>query len=108
MKIVNNIKEAETFINDIKPYVQFKSINSQITKGKKIIDMKIVFSGFRDINLENMIIDNGGKVLNTISKNTNILVISDKNDSSSKINKALEMNIDIILKQDFINLYLQK
>ena len=108
MKIVNNIKEAETFINDINPYVQFKSINSQIIKEKKLIDMKIVFSGFRDINLENMIKDNGGKVLNTISKNTNILVISDKNDSSSKINKALEMHIDIILKQDFINLYLQK
>ena len=55
---------------------------------EKLKDIKIVFSGFRDKELEESIENQGGKVVSTISSNTNYLIVKDKNETSSKITKA--------------------
>ena len=40
--------------------------------------------------------DNGGKVLGTVSKKLDILVVGESNPTKKKINKAKELNIKII------------
>ena len=65
----------------------------------------VVFTGFRDKVLEEKIIKLGAKVTTTISKNTDILVCADKNEDSTKMKKANELNIEILEKNEFIEMY---
>ena len=65
-------------------------------------DLKIVMSGFRDKNIENKIIENGGEITASVSKNTNILIIKDKSImDTSKVIKAKELGITIMTIDEF-------
>lgn len=63
-------------------------------------DKKFVFSGFRNKELEKKIIDNGGILTNTITKNTNYLIVKDINEETVKIKQAKEKKIQIISIDD--------
>lgn len=84
--------------------------NNTISKNKtieKILDEKIVvFTGFRNKEWETIIIEKGGKMGASISKNTSIVVTNDINSTSSKLNKAMELNIPILSKEDFEKKYI--
>ena len=58
------------------------------------------FSGFRDKNLESKIVQEGGEIVDTISKKCTILIVKELNSSSSKIVKAQKMGIKIMKKDD--------
>ena len=60
------------------------------------------FSGFRNKELETKLIENGNDISQTITKNVNILIVKNKNDQSSKIEKAKKLNIEIIDYPNFI------
>lgn len=100
-KIVENLPWADKFIDNIKPYIKLKIV---FKLSNDLKDMKVVFSGFRDKNLEEIIKQRGGKVVTSVSKNTNTLVVADKDSSSSKITKAIELGIDIYDKEEFLEL----
>jgi len=61
-----------------------------------------VFTGFRDKDLEQFIIDNGGKIASGISKNVTHLVVKDMNSTSSKVKKAKELGLIILPKKAVI------
>lgn len=84
--IVKNIEKKEE-----------KDIKENIFKGKNII-----FSGFRDTDFEKKLEKLGAKIVTSISKTTNILIVNNKNDTSSKITKAKELNIKIINKEELM------
>lgn len=67
-------------------------------------NLKIVFSGFRNKEWETIIEDEGGKVVTTVSSNTDILVAK-KEDielaENSKIKKALQLKITILTPEQF-------
>ena len=71
-------------------------INSNIA-GKSF-----VFTGFRDKDLEAYIIDMGGFIKTTISKNTNYLVVSDLNENSAKAITAKSLGVPLILRDNNI------
>lgn len=71
-------------------------------KERNLVNQKIVFSGFRNKELESQIIDRGGKVTTSVSKNTTI-VIKKGNKKSSKIEKAEKLNIPILTEEQFLN-----
>lgn len=71
---------------------------------EKIKDKKFIFSGFRNKDFEKIIVDNKGKVVTSISKTTDYLVVKDKTERSGKIDKALELNIKILDIGDFESL----
>lgn len=80
--------------------IQEEKIEKAINK----IDLKVVFTGFRDEELKQKIEANGGKVLSSVSKNCDYVVCKDIEESSSKIKKALEFNIPLITKEEFISM----
>ena len=102
-------KTAEKFVNNFDNYLDFIKLNKikcnykKVKKNKdnKLKDIKIVFTGFRSKELEEFIENNGGNLQSSISKNTDLLVVKDKDTSGSKIDKAKEFNIKIITKKDF-------
>lgn len=66
----------------------------------------VCFSGFRNKEWENTLINKGHKVVSGVSKNTTHLIVKDKNSSSSKIKKAQELGITILNTEEFENILL--
>ena len=99
------------FIENLENFKEFLKIHDKITiqkvsNKKKLIGNKynnevIVFSGFRNEELKLKIESEGGRVGNTISKNTTKVIIKHIDNTSSKIKKAQEMDIPIILLENF-------
>ena len=74
-------------------------------KNHELFKKIIVFSGFRDKNLMHNIEKCGGIVEDSITKNTNILLVKDLDDNTTKTTQAKKYNIDIQLNTHFINKY---
>lgn len=111
-KFIDNLNEFKTFfsmINKIYNISHLKNKNKNKNKYKKKSlfnnGFKVVFTGFRDKNLETIIIKNGGDVVNSISNDTNVVICNDTNKKSSKLDKAKKKGIAIIKKDDFIKKY---
>ena len=102
-KILDNIEKADKFLKDIDKFVTYKNIktDSMITDNK-LKNKTYLFSGFRDKELEAKIISNGGKIVTSISKNLSFLIIKEYLEKDSlKIQKAKELNIPILIKDEF-------
>ena len=103
IKIAELIKESdnENISEDNKD-----NINEYDNK-QKLLNMKIVFTGFRNKELENEIIKNGGLIVNSVSGKTNILIVDKLESNSSKINKAKQLKVEIITEEQFRKKYLE-
>lgn len=101
-KFAVGLPKFKSFLKTV-PMIKIKSATK--ISSEKLKDIKIVFSGFRDKELEESIENQGGKVVSTISSNTNYLIVKDKNETSSKITKAKNLNIKIITKEEFIKMH---
>lgn len=104
-KIALNLKYADMFIKKIKPYITL----TQIEKVDNNLDgVKVVMSGFRDKTLQEDIIKRGGKVMSSVSKNTNILIVSTLSQKlTGKSAKAEELGVKILSKDQFISKYIK-
>jgi NAD-dependent DNA ligase len=107
-KFIDHIDEFIEYLNKfliIKPNLLIKNtIKNKIIVDNKLSKYKgktIVFTGFRDKDIEKKLEEIGATVKNTISGNTDILVTSDITGNSSKIVKAKQLNITILSKDDF-------
>ena len=60
-----------------------------------------VFTGVRDNILEQMITSKGGIIGNTITKSTYKLIAKSMDTTSSKIKKALSLNVPISIYPDY-------
>ena len=95
-QIVKNIPDFLLFVKKIN--LEDKLVVSKAFKKKNTY----AFSGFRNKELETKLIENGNDISQTITKNVNILIVKNKNDQSSKIEKAKKLNIEIIDYPNFI------
>lgn len=97
---------AESYINGLKPYKEFyESIKDYITviktPKKEVVDTKLegmsfVFSGFRNNDMKERVVELGGEMKSGVSKKVTHLVVKDKNSGTSKIEKAKSLGIEII------------
>ena len=90
----------------------FKNENGIIiSESNKLKDLNFVITGSlnqyknRD-ELKAIIEHGGGKVVGSVSKNTNYLINNDINSNSSKNSQAKKLNISIISELDFIEKFL--
>ena len=67
--------------------------------------LTIVFSGFRDVELEKRIVARGGKVTTSVSGNTSMLVMKDITELKGKALEAQQRGIALIGKEDFLQRY---
>jgi NAD-dependent DNA ligase len=98
-RIVESIEAFRDFVSDISAYVNIKEDNN--SKTNKLEGKKYVFSGFRDKDLEEYIINNGGSVSTSISSKTTALIVAKLGEKSSKVTKAEELGIKIIGRDKF-------
>jgi len=97
-KVYNNIDIAVAFVDAISPYVSFQTDTrvSDVLVGKKF-----VFSGFRSKEMEQKIVDRGGKVTTSVSKKTSGLIVNSKNSGNSKEKKASKLGVPIYSREEF-------
>jgi len=110
-------KTAKLFVSNISLFLNFviqtnldinlveNTVKSPVTSGK-LAGKTIVFSGFRDKDMERKINKEGGEVSKSLTQKTSILLIKDINDETSKTEKAKKMNILILPIIEFTNIYL--
>ena len=101
-QFVENIKKFYEFLDNI----GYKCEKNQDIKEDIIIktilkDKKFIFTGFRNKDWEKLIIDSGGKVVTSISKTVDYLVVKNKTDKSGKIDKANELGVNILDMDEF-------
>jgi DNA ligase (NAD+) len=96
---IDGFDDFVRFYTELNKYKKINIISTKV-KGKLYADQVVVFSGFRNDELEQYIIENGGKITTSVSKNTTLLIVKDINEESSKITKAKELNIKIIQVDD--------
>ena len=77
-----------------------------IESPQKFKDQIIVFTGFRNASWTEIVEKNGGKVNNSISSKTTLVVAKDINKSQNSLTKARELGITIISSNDFEKDYL--
>lgn len=102
-QFIDNLPSFYAFYEDlgIKCKKNVPEVSSSVSPKWSIFkDKKFVFSGFRNKEYEDIIETNGGKITTAISKSTDYLVVKDKNETSSKIEKAREFSIEIICKEE--------
>lgn len=102
-RVLDKLPEIRDFILK-HPRLKFES-----KKKKKIIRKKstfvseknIVITGKRDKEILDYIEKNGGKIQNSINSKTNILIAEDKGGKTSKLKKAMELEIEIMNFEEF-------
>lgn len=100
---------TKSFLDGIVPFhkflmeteIQFKISTQETTTDGKYSGFAVCFSGIRDKELEDSIIKQGGKIASGVSKTTTHLVVKDPSGTSSKIGKALQLNIPILTIDQF-------
>ncbi len=115
-QFADNFKKFKKFFQILDKIVDIKhlkTVNSSLAKGSKksskkskLEGKKIVFTGFRDADLEQKIEDNGGKISSSVSGNTDIVVYADTDvaKDSSKYKKAKELGITMMTKEVFMKM----
>lgn len=102
---VNNFIHFIEFYNEIKKFIILNEHKKQIIIKGKLSGVNIVLSGFRDNELMLLIEKEGGILQQTLTKNTNLLVIKDNsilNNPTGKVLKAQELKIDIMSKSELL------
>lgn len=98
---VKNFSRFIEFYDSIKKYVTIAN-PKKINKKGKYANKKIVMSGFRDTNLKEYLESEGAIISNSLSSNTDILIVKDETvTDTSKVKKAKELEIEIKTKNFF-------
>lgn len=111
-------KTAELFVEHIPVFLEFMKecglenklnieppIKKEIDKTHALYDKTIVMTGFRDKNMEQKLNEVGAKVGAAVNKNTFVVVVKDKTETTVKIEKAKELGISIMEIDEFMNQY---
>jgi len=100
-KFSKNLPIFKHFLNEHpKITIQIRQ-NNKRKRNNDMNHINILFTGVRDKSLSEYIIEHGGEISNTFTKNVNIVITGDINSNSNKIKKAKENKIPIMLLDDF-------
>ena len=109
-KFVDNLDKFKIFYGELKEIYDLDHIKKSSSKKpkaekKKLIfkDEKIVFTGFRDKELQDKIESLGGKVSTSVSSKTTLVIYADNDKTSSKVKKAEDLGINLMTKSSFLN-----
>lgn len=103
-QFVENIKKFYEFLDKIGYKCNKENKKEDIKDENKVEilkDKKFIFTGFRNKDWEKLITDSGGKVVTSVSKTVDYLVVKNKTDKSGKIDKANELGIKILDMEEF-------
>ena len=93
-KIKEGMKDFYQFYIKVKPMITLAAVPTKT--GGSMSGQKVVFTGFRDKDLQAAIEAAGGEIQSTVSGKTTILVAKNPNSGSGKLTKAREKGVKVI------------
>lgn len=102
--IAYRINDFVLWLNSV-PEISIQDHNLVTSIPQTLAGLTIVFSGFRDGDLESQIKERGGKVTTSVSKNTSLLLMKDTTDTKGKAQKALSLGIPLMSRDQFLSSY---
>lgn len=100
------LPEFFTFMDDIGVPCKSAPAPKPISAQKSLVGISVLFTGFRNKELEAEIEARGGKVASAISGKTSVVVAKNPDDSSGKVKTAKELNIPVMDEMAFRAKYL--
>ena len=116
-------KTSDIFMTGMKAFLEWLKVHSMIKIEKndnptsadsgtatrdvngQFAGMVAVFTGVRNADMEAAIVKGGGQIGSSISGKTTVVIAKDPSESSSKIKKAREMDIEVIGIDTFAKKY---
>ena len=111
-------KTAELFVQHIPVFLEFMnecgleyklhievSTKKELDKTHALYDKTVVMTGFRDKSIENKLTEVGAKMGAAVNKNTFVLVVKDKTETTVKIEQAKKLGILIMEIDEFMKQY---
>lgn len=107
IKWFNNLNSSQKIIKITlkKPIIKSKTTKTEKLENGIFENQSILLTGFRDENIQDFIIDNGGKIPSTFNKNVSLLIVPNKSLENLKTKKAKELKIKILTKEEFKKKY---
>lgn len=102
---VENLPEFRKFLKDNRLECKEKNNTTTTTMGDKMKGMVVVFTGFRDKQLEECVTKNGGKIATSVSSKITHLVCKAIEANNSKQKRAKELGKTIVTREDFARTY---
>ena len=113
-------KTAQSFVERIPDFIVFVKQSGLVNKlaegisiNKNPVDdshplfgKTIVMTGFRDAKLQEEIINKGGKLGSSVSKNTFVVLVKDANEDTGKAEEARTLHIPLMTPYEFKSKYL--
>ncbi len=93
-KFVDSLDEFKEYFNKVKTVFENATLKEDLPSKNE--GRVYCFSGFRDNELKKRLQDEGNIVSDTLTKEVNILIVKDINDTSSKVEKAKKYGIEIV------------
>lgn len=98
-KIINGLDTFKSLLYSVK---QIGTIAKDTIATEGLMkDEKVVFTGFRDKNLEKLVEAEGGTMQSAVSGKTTILVAANPNSNSGKMKKARDLGVRIVGTEEF-------
>lgn len=94
-KVINTVNDFGVFLTNIDSYYTWE-VEVAVKAGGSMEGMKVVFTGFRDADLQQAIETAGGEMQSGVSAKTTILVTRDPNSTSGKVQKARDKGVLIL------------
>lgn len=104
LKFIDNLDNFKTFFDNINKIIDISHLNKPVivkAKGNKFEKEIVVFTGFRDKELEKIVTDNGGKISSSVSSKTTLVVYAESASDSSKLTKAKDLKIKTMTDGEF-------
>lgn len=113
-------KTAEAFVERIPDFIRFmkdagliEKLGESLKGGPKLepdtshplYGKTIVMTGFRDANIQNMLKNIGAKLGTSVSKNTFIVLVKDKDEDTGKAADARRLGVTLMTPEEFISKY---
>lgn len=105
-KFIDGILKFKIFQESINEFINIKTtFIEKINNNSDILSKEnILITGFRDSDITELILNNGGEISKTLSKKVTMVIIKDKEYNNTKIEKAKKLNINILTKERFISI----
>lgn len=99
VQIINFILNSEELICSLTEFVTIKR------EEKKVYNTAVCFSKVRDKKFEEYLEANLVKVCDSLNKSVDVLIVPDKNESSSKIEKAKKQGIKVVTLEEAYEIF---
>jgi DNA ligase (NAD+) len=112
-EFLDELRENCSYDLSFKPKIQLKvkgktkgkNKDQEVDNGVDMSKEKVVMTGFRSDRITDFVENNGGKIANSVSKNTTMVIYVASDKGSSKIDKARELGITLITREEFEKKY---